>query len=91
MSDLEDQRRKRPGNRDRIDQIKNEMDRDVLRTRIATPDDLRISIAAVLLTHQHVNGKCLCQSLREHTTSGQHAQHVADVLIRELGLGTLLH
>jgi hypothetical protein len=32
---LDDQRRKRPGNRARIDQIKDEMDQDVLRTRIA--------------------------------------------------------
>ena len=35
MSDLDDQREKRPGSRDRINQIKDEMDRDVLRTRIA--------------------------------------------------------
>lgn len=34
MSDLDDQRRKRPGNRDRIDQIKDEMDQEVLRHRI---------------------------------------------------------
>jgi hypothetical protein len=30
MSNLDDQRRKRPGNRGRIDQIKNEMDQDVI-------------------------------------------------------------
>ena len=35
MLDLDGQRRKRPGNRERIDRIKDEMDRDVLRTRIA--------------------------------------------------------
>jgi hypothetical protein len=34
MSDLDDQREKRPGSRDRIDKIKDEMDRDVLRTRL---------------------------------------------------------
>lgn len=48
--------------------------------------DLRTHIAAVLLTHQHVNGKCLCQSLREQTTSGQHAKHMADAVLAELGL-----
>jgi hypothetical protein len=35
MLDLDGQRRKRPGNRERIDRIKDEMDRDVLRNRIA--------------------------------------------------------
>jgi hypothetical protein len=35
MSDLDEQRKKRPGNRDRIDQIKTEMSREVLRDRIA--------------------------------------------------------
>ena len=34
MSDLDGQRAKRPGNRGRIDQIKNEIDREVLRDRI---------------------------------------------------------
>lgn len=47
-------------------------------------DDLRTRIAAVLLTHQHVNGKCLCQGLRERSTSGQHAQHVADAVLTAL-------
>lgn len=47
-------------------------------------DDLRTRIAAVLLTHQHVNGKCLCQGLRERSTSGEHSRHVADALIREM-------
>jgi hypothetical protein len=32
---LDDQRGKRPGSRDRINEIKDEMDRDVLRTRLA--------------------------------------------------------
>ena len=32
---LDGQRRKRPGDRDRIDRIKDEMSQDVLRTRIA--------------------------------------------------------
>ena len=32
---LDDQREKRPGSRDRINEIKDEMDRDVLRTRLA--------------------------------------------------------
>jgi hypothetical protein len=36
MTDLDGQRRKRPGDRTRIDQIKDEMDQDVLRARIAT-------------------------------------------------------
>lgn len=49
-------------------------------------DDLRTRIAAVLLTHRHVGGKCLCQSLRESSTSGEHAVHVAEVLVRELGM-----
>lgn len=49
-------------------------------------DDLRTRIAAVLLTHRHVGGKCQCQSLRDASTSGEHARHVAGVLIRDLGL-----
>jgi len=35
VTDLDGQRGKRPGNRGRIDQIKDGMDQDVLRTRIA--------------------------------------------------------
>lgn len=47
-------------------------------------DDLRTRIAAVLLTHRHVGGKCQCQSLRDASTSGEHAVHVAEVLIRDV-------
>jgi len=70
MSDLEGQLRKRPGNRDRIDRIKDEMDRDVLRTRIA---------AAIKMEHSELNF-----SLKENWD--EKCLRLADAAIREMGL-----
>lgn len=91
MSDLDEQRRKRPGNRDRINQIKDKMDQDVLRDKPYQPD-----------TQQHTKYVQLCKDgLRDRIAAAIRQAHselnfslvdtwdgkcvrLADAVIREL-------
>jgi hypothetical protein len=72
MSDLDEQRKKRPGNRDHIDQIKTEMSREVLRDP-PTMSDLHAKITMVLAQHLANERYCL--------------KDTVDAIIKELDMG----
>lgn len=78
--DLDEQRRRRPGNRDRINQIKDEMDQDVLRTRIA---------AVTWVSHRDRQLAQLGMKPSKYAADipvPDWAYAIADAVIRELGL-----